>query len=140
MKRPIPKAVEMEAPLGPIESNKLFDEDAAAVIEFAEQEKQMEREQELMMENDPIRISLREKLGEGAAAEAQMLEGAGEPATPGSSAPLRVQGPSSATGQQMQQDDPGLAVPVTPPREYIMVDSPRTPPESRPAEDVSEKL
>ena len=127
MKRPIPKAIEVEAPLKLIESNKLFDEDTAAVIKFAEQEKQMEREQEVMMENDPIRISLREKLGGGAAAEAQMLK----KAAPGSSAPVHVHGPSSSTGQQrVQPDDPGLMVPVTPPREYVMVDSPRTPPES----------
>ena len=38
MKRPIPKAIEVEAPLKLIEWNKLFDEDAAAVIKFAEQE------------------------------------------------------------------------------------------------------
>ena len=67
-----------------------------------------------------------------------LLEDAVDSATPGSSAPLHAHGPSSSTGQQqLQQDDPGMAVPVTLPREYVMVDSPRTPPASRPAEDAS---
>lgn len=36
----------------------------------------------------------------------------------------------SARGK-VEMDDPGLAVPVTPPREFVMVDSPRSTPAAR---------
>ena len=43
MKRAIPQSASFEVPLAPIESSKLHDPDAEAVIEFAEQEKRPRR-------------------------------------------------------------------------------------------------
>ena len=71
MKKPIPKAVEFDLPLGPIEDTKFYDKDADDVIKHAEEEKKTEQEQLMMFENDPLRVALRERLGEGAAAEVQ---------------------------------------------------------------------
>lgn len=48
MKRAIPQSASFEVPLAPIESSKLHDPDAEAVIEFAEQEKKTEEEQRAM--------------------------------------------------------------------------------------------
>ena len=45
MKRAVPKAVSFEVPIGPVEGSKLHDEEAEAVIKYAEQEKRAEEEQ-----------------------------------------------------------------------------------------------
>ena len=44
MKKPVPRSVSFEVPLGPIEDSRLHDKDAQAVIEFAEKEKKMQEE------------------------------------------------------------------------------------------------
>ena len=62
MKKPIPKTVEFDLPLGPIEDTKFYDKDADDVIKHAEEEKKTEQEQLMMFENDPLRVALRERL------------------------------------------------------------------------------
>ena len=123
MKKPVPKAVGFDVPLGPIGGNKLFDEEAEAVIQFAEQEEKAEREQAMMFANAPISLALRKKLGERAAAEMMGDSMDDGPAMPMSSAPLQIEAPSPPRAVQ-DVDDPGLVVPVTPPMEYVEIDSP----------------
>ena len=43
MKKPVPRSVSFEVPLGPTEDSRLHDKDAEAVIEFAEKEKKWRR-------------------------------------------------------------------------------------------------
>jgi hypothetical protein len=89
-----------------------------------------------------LSLALRERLGEGDAGE---LEGGQvmdeEPAAPMSSAPLQVEAGSAvlSAADDVQLDDPGLAVPVTPPRDYDEVDSPREAAASRPSDHSSEE-
>ena len=45
MKKTIPQSASFEVPLAPIESSKLHDPEAEAVIQYAEQEKKAEEEQ-----------------------------------------------------------------------------------------------
>ena len=52
----VPKAVSFEVPIGPVEGNKLHDEEAEAVIKYAEQEKRAEEEQFAMGQNDPLAL------------------------------------------------------------------------------------
>jgi hypothetical protein len=136
MKKPVPKSVAFDMPLGPVEDSHLHDKDAEAVIQYAEQEKKTEEEQAGMAANDPLSLALREKLGEGVAGE---LEGAQimdeEPDHPVSAAPLHI-----AADNAVPTEDPGLAVPVTPPRDYIEIDSPREAASSRPSDHPSEEL
>lgn len=142
MKKPIPKAVGFDAPLGPIEENKMYDKDADDVIKHAEQEQKAEQEQLMMSAHDPLSLALREKLGEGAAGEIQREQADEGPVIPMSSAPLQIEAPSSSavgSAVDQQMDDPGLMVPVTPPRDYIQVDSPRMSPSTRPSDDASEE-
>ena len=80
---------------------------------------------------------MRERLGEGAAAEVQEEFDDG-PAMPMSSVPLQVDAPVSEAMQQ-QMDDPGLMVPVTPPRTYEVIDSPRMSPATRPSDEAIEE-
>ena len=106
------------------------------MIQYAEQETKAEEEQAGMAANDPLSLALREKLGEGVAGE---LEGAQimdeEPDHPVSAAPLHI-----AADNAVPMEDPGLAVPVTPPRDYIEIDSPREAAPSRPSDHPSEEL
>ena len=88
----------------------------------------------MMLENDPLRAALRERLGGGAAADIQEELDDG-PAMPMSSSPLQLEAPSS-TMMQQQVDDPGLMVPVTPPRDYEAIGSPRMSPTTRPSDEA----
>ena len=56
MKKAIPQSASLEVPLAPIESSKLHDPEAEAVIQYAEQEKKAEEEQIAMSLNDPINV------------------------------------------------------------------------------------
>ena len=120
----------------------MYDKDADDVIKHAEQEQKAEQEQLMMSAHDPLSLALREKLGEGAAGEIQREQADEGPFIPMSSAPLQIEAPSSSavgSAVDQQMDDPGLMVPVTPPRDYIQVDSPRMSPSTRPSDDASEE-
>ena len=85
-------------------------------------------------------MALREKLGEGVAGELEGMQVVDDdgPALP--SGPIHVTAenpPLTNTGDDMS-GDPGLAVPVTPPRDYIEIESPREPATSRAAEPSDE--
>ena len=140
MRKPVPKSVAFEVPLGPIEESALHDKDAEAVIQYAIDEQKAQEEQLHMSANDPLSLALREKLGEGVAGELegmQLVDDNG-PALP--SGPIHVTSenpPLTNTGDDMS-GDPGLAVPVTPPRDYIEIESPREPATSRAAEPSDE--
>lgn len=106
MKKPIPKAVGFEVPLGPIEENKMYDKDADDVIKHVEQEQKAEQEQLMMSAHDPLSLAMREKLREGAAGENHREQADEGPGFPMSSAPLQIRAPrssavGSAVGQQM---------------------------------------
>ena len=135
MKKPVPQSVTFEMPLGRIEDSQLFDKEADAVIQFAEQEKQMEQESTAMASNDPLLLKLQRAKG------SQSKDAAGREAPP--SLPLEVQAEpaqaSSTAVGNVEVDDPGLAVPVTPPREFVMVESPRASGSTRRSEDDSEE-
>ena len=128
MRKTIPRAVSFEVPLGPIEGSKLHDADAEAVIKFAEEEKRAEEEQFAMGKHDvrpeavaPLEVTA-ETLHVEAEGDAPMVPSA---VNPGGAA-------SSSTGAI----DPGLMVPVTPPRDG---DSP-IPAATRPMEGEVEEV
>ena len=140
MRKPVPKSVAFEVPLGPIEESALHDKDAEAVIQYAIDEQKAQEEQLHMSANDPLSLALREKLGEGVAGELEGMQVVDDdgPALP--SGPIHVTAenpPLTNTGDDMS-GDPGLAVPVTPPRDYIEIESPREPATSRAAEPSDE--
>ena len=57
------------------------------------------------------------------------------------SLPLEVRaGQASSSAGNVEMDDLGLAVPVTPPREYVMVESPRSAPATRPTETEGDEV
>lgn len=58
MKKPIPKAVGFDVPLGHIEDTKLHDKDANDVIRHAEQGQKAEQEQLMMSANHPLDLAL----------------------------------------------------------------------------------
>ena len=130
MKKPVPRSVSFEVPLGPIEENKLHDKDAEDVIEHAEKQKKLEDENVGMAANDPLLLALQQR------SEEQKQQDV-VPVQQSSSLPMEVQAQSAASGSQagaVEVDDPGLMVPVTPPREYVLVDSPRGVPTTRDTE------
>ena len=118
MKKPVPRSVSFEVPLGPIEENKLHDKDAEDVIEHAEKQKKLEDENVGMAANDPLLLALQQR------SEEQKQQDV-VPVQQSSSLPMEVQAQSAASGSQagaVEVDDPGLMVPVTPPREYVLVE------------------
>lgn len=120
MKKPVPRSVSFEVPLGPIEDSRLHDKDAQAVIEFAEKEKKMQEEISAMAANDPL---------QSAAQPQQELQSKDAAVDVPPSLPLEVRaqsGQASSSAGNVEMDDPGLAVPVTPPREYVMVGTRRS--------------
>ena len=129
MKKPVPKAVGFELPVGPIESSKLHDEEAEAVIKFAEQEKRAEEEQFEMGKNDPLVLQSQQKQPEQLALAEPM-----EAEIPEVQNPADAGGANSSAGPL--QLDPGLMVPVTPPRDYIEIESPRLPASTRPSDET----
>ena len=104
----------------------------------AEQEQKAEQKQLIMSANDALSLALREKLGEGAAAEIQEELDDDGPAMPMSNAPLQLETPSS-TSMQQQVNDRGLMVPATPPRDYEVIDNPRMSPATRRLGEASEE-
>ena len=119
MKRAIPKAVSFDVPLGPIEDSRLHDKDAEDVIQHAEAEQRAQEEQSAMASQDPLLLVLeqsKEPAGERVTVfedevpEQEMPSVAMTVGTPAGSA--------LSTGQTgvVALEDPGLAVPVTPPR------------------------
>ena len=134
MKKPVPRSVSFEVPLGPIEDSRLHDKDAQAVIEFAEKEKKMQEEISAMAANDPL---------QSAAQPQQELQSKDAAVDVPPSLPLEVRaqsGQASSSAGNVEMDDPGLAVPVTPPREYVMVESPRSSPATRPTETEDDEV
>eukprot|EP00435_Cladocopium_sp_Y103_P024696 s2951_g6.t1 len=130
MKKPIPRAVTFDVPLGPIEESALHDKDAEDVIKYAEQQSAREKESLAMTANDPMKLALQQK---------ELMDKSSEvPASGVSTLPMEVQAQSGGAASSSQaiavEDDPGLAVPTTPPREYVFIDSPRREPTTRDAE------
>ena len=122
MRKPTPRSVSFEAPVGPIEEHKYHDKDAEDVIQQAEKEKKLEEKNVGMTANDPLLLALEQRSEEQKQKQSERLQQT-------STLPLEVQAQSSAaSGSQpvaTEADDPGLMVPVTPPREFVMVESPR---------------
>ena len=121
MKKAIPQSASLEVPLAPIESSKLHDPEAEAVIQYAEQEKKAEEEQIAMSLNDPINVHAQVQQQQ----QAQLQE---EPTVFDDGQPVGdgvvwVHNPEAAGPVPLS--DPGLAVPVTPPRDDVTLDSPR---------------
>ena len=127
MKKMVPQSVSFEVPLGPIEDSKLHDAEAEAVIKFAEEEQKAEEEQHAMAPNDPIKVQAQlqqqqqptvfdddddDDDNDDVSKEAVVVH------TP---VPVVDQGGSSSSAMAI---DPGLMVPVTPPR-YDGGESPR---------------
>ena len=83
--------------------------------------------------------------GDGAqGSTAVAADGDDVPAVPMSSVPMNVEASGgsvfSAGHAEVVENDPGLAVPVTPPREFVMVPpSPRGHGESRPSESAEDE-
>ena len=119
MKKMVPQSVSFEVQLGPIEDSKLHDAEAEAVITFAEDEKKAEEERFAMTMNDPIRerAQLDQQQSSVFGDDAQ-----GEPVVVHVPVPVASQAGESSSAMAM---DPGLMVPVTPPRDYEVVESPR---------------
>ena len=126
MKKAVPKAVSFEMPLEPIEENKLHDKDAEAVIEYSEKEKQAEEEQLAIASQELQAMVPQQSEVSGSAPSGSVPEDA--PAVPMSSAPMNVEAPAGSVpsaghaGGDGDAEDPGLAVPVTPPRDFVMVE------------------
>ena len=110
MKKAIPQSVSFEVPLAPIEPSKLHDPDAEAVIEFAEQEKKAEEEQRAMSLNDPINIHAQVQQQQQQLQEQRTVFDDGD-------GPITVHNPEASSAAPLQID-PGLQVPVTPPRDF----------------------
>ena len=112
MKKAIPKSASFEVPLAPIESSKLNDPEAEAVIQYAEQEKkadgvinvhaQVQQQQQAQLQEEPTVFDDGQPVGDGV---------------------VWVHNPEAAG--PVPFSDPGLAVPVTPPRDDVTLDSPR---------------
>jgi hypothetical protein len=145
MKKAVPKAVSFDMPLGPIEDSHLHDKDAEDVIQHAKAEQQAQEEQRVMAAEDPVLQALQQQ-PQASAAEVQ--GGIFDDAVPSAalpSGPMNVEAPAGSalsTGQAgaSSSEDPGLAVPVTPPMQYVEVDdSPRASASARPAEFESEE-
>eukprot|EP00435_Cladocopium_sp_Y103_P004047 s3664_g1.t1 len=127
-------------PLGPIEDdNKLHDKEAEAVIQYAEAESRAQEEQRAMSAEDPLLSVLQESRQPADDSAVTVFDDAvSGSAMP--NVPMSVEAPAgsaSSTGQTgaPELDDPGLAVPVTPPRHFIQVDdeSPRAAASARPS-------
>ena len=133
MKKPIPQSAALDAPPGPIEDSKFHDKEAEAVIQYAEQEKAAENERLAMGQHDPITLKAQEvqpsafddhipigPIGDGPGM-ASIVNPGGVVATP-----------------SMEPIDPGLMVPVTPPRDFLEIDSgsPRQAASARPRGDL----
>ena len=140
MKKAIPKAVGFDMPLGPIEDdNKLHDKEAEAVIQFAEAEQKSQEEQRAMSAEDPMFLALQESKQPADDAAVTVFDDAvSGSAIP--NVPMSVEAPAGSapsTGQTgaPELDDPGEAVPVTPPQHFIQVDdeSPRAAASARPS-------
>jgi len=133
MKKPIPQSAALDAPPGPIEDSKFHDKEAEAVIQYAEQEKAAENERLAMGQHDPITLKAQEvqrsafddyipigPIGDGPGM-ASIVNPGGVVATP-----------------SMEPIDPDLMVPVTPPRDFLEIDSgsPRQAASARPRGDL----
>ena len=121
MKKAIPQSASFEVPLAPIESSKLHDPEAEAVIQYAEQEKKAEEEQIAKSLNDPINVHAQvQQQQQAQLQEEPTVFDDGQPVGDGV---VLVHNPE-ATGP-VPLSDPGLAVPVTPPRDDVTLDCPR---------------
>lgn len=121
----------------------MHDKDAEAVTQFAEDEKREEEEQAGMAAHDPLTRELRERLAEGVAVELGGRQvGTDDDAAPMSSAPFHVESEAAApsAADDVQLSDPGLAVPVTHPWDYIEFDSPRASASARPSDHSREEM
>ena len=114
MKKIVPQQASFALPLEPIEPSKLHDKDAEDVILHAEDQKRLEQEQQSMSGNDPLNLPSEQRLE-------TLLEETKEtgPAEVSTSEPMHVEGTSVGTASKdvFVIDDPGLAIPVTPPRD-----------------------
>eukprot|EP00435_Cladocopium_sp_Y103_P038874 s175_g10.t1 len=127
-------------PLGPIEDdNKLHDKEAEAVIQYAEAESRAQEEQRAMSAEDPLLSVLQESrqpADDGAVTVFDdAVSGSAMPNVPMSVEAPAGSAPSTGQTGACELDDPGLAVPVTPPRHFIQVDdeSPRAAASARPS-------
>lgn len=114
MRKPVPKSVAFDVPLGPIEESALHDKDAEAVIQFAIDEQKVQEEQLNMSANDPLSLALREKLGEAVAGELDGLQVVDDdgPAVPSGPMHVTAETPPLTNVAGGMSEDPGLAVPV----------------------------
>ena len=136
MKRAVPKAVG-DVPVGPIEESRLHDKDAEDVIQHAEAEQRTHEEQSAMASQDPLLLVLEQSKepadGERVTVFDDAVSGSEMP-----NAAMTVEAPAGSalsTGQTgaVELEDPGLAVPVTSPRDFVaMSDSPRASASARP--------
>ena len=139
MKKIVPQQASFALPLEPIEPSKLHDKDAEDVVLHAEDQKKLEQEQQAMSGNDPLNMPSEQRLEtllEDTSADAGGTVQTGF----STSAPMHVEGTNVGAHSKdvVVVDDPGLAIPITPPRDSPG-DSPRASSSVRPSEQGSEE-
>ena len=131
MKKAVPKAISFEVPIGPVEGSKLHDEEAEAVIKYAEQEKRAEEEQFAMGQHDPLALQFQQQQEQQQVVNPTVFDDH-IPIDTSTAQVIGEAGGASAAPSSVA--DPGLMIPVTPPRDYVELESPRLPASTRPNE------
>ena len=114
-----------------MEGNKLHDEEAEAVIKYAEQEKRAEEEQFAMGQNDPLALQFQQQQEQQQVVNPTVFDDH-IPIDTSTAQVIGEAGGASAAPSSVA--DPGLMIPVTPPRDYVELESPRLPASTRPNE------
>ena len=127
IRKPVPSAVTFDVPLGPIEDSKLHDPEAEAVIKYVEDEKKAAEENKAMGLNDP-KVVKAPQIQPTVFDDHMTLEPVG--------VPVFNPGGDVASSSNEIAVDPGLMVPMTPPDDAVVVDSPRHLHATRPGDDV----
>ena len=142
MKKAVPKQASFALPLEPVELNKLHDKDAEDVFQHAQDEKKAEEERQAMAEHDSLGMDSGQRLEtllEETSADAKETTPFTAVST---SAPMQVEASSASVPSKdvVVIDDPGLAVPVTPPRDDSPGARPRASSAVRPSDGESEEM
>ena len=142
MKKAVQKQASFALPLEPVELNKLHDKDAEDVFQHAQDEKKAEEERQAMAEHDSLGMDSGQRLEtllEETSADAKETTPFTAVST---SAPMQVEASSASVPSKdvVVIDDPGLAVPVTPPRDDSPGARPRASSAVRPSDGESEEM
>ena len=139
----LPKQASFALPLEPVEPNKLHDKDVEDIFQHAQDEKRAEEERQAMAGHDLLGRDSEQRLEallEETNAEAvQSVPGAAASTT----APMQVEASSASAPSKdvvVIDDDPGLQVPVTPPRDNSPIASPRASSAVRPSEGERDEM